>query len=91
MIQDFFTGDEEEKCRERFIKSSAAYTVISYVLGVGDRHLDNLLMKSNGDFFHVDYGFMFGQDPTIDLNKLQVLDLKKQNKEMNKTKLTIFT
>ncbi|KAK8878156.1 hypothetical protein M9Y10_004920 [Tritrichomonas musculus] len=62
MIQDYFAGPEEE-CRERFIKSSAAYTVISYVLGVGDRHLDNLLMKSNGYFFHVDYGFMFGQDP----------------------------
>ena len=64
LIQNFFSKDEEEeKCRDRFIKSSAAYTVISYVLGVGDRHLDNLLMKSNGDFFHVDYGFMFGQDP----------------------------
>lgn len=62
MIQDYFDENEEE-CRDRFIKSSAAYTVISYVLGVGDRHLDNLLMKSSGHFFHVDYGFMFGQDP----------------------------
>ena len=62
-IEDFFDVQTKEICRERFVRSSAAYTVISYVLGVGDRHLDNLLMTSSGNFFHVDFGFMFGQDP----------------------------
>ena len=62
-IEDFFDVPTKEICREKFVRSSAAYTVISYVLGVGDRHLDNLLMTSNGNFFHVDFGFMFGQDP----------------------------
>ncbi|KAH0789037.1 phosphatidylinositol 3-kinase, root isoform isoform X1 [Histomonas meleagridis] len=62
-LEEFFDQENKEECRDRFIKSSAAYTVISYVLGVGDRHLDNLLMTSNGNFFHVDYGYLFGQDP----------------------------
>ena len=62
-IEDFFDPKCKEECRDRFIKSSAAYIVISYVLGVGDRHLDNLLMTSKGNFFHVDFGYLFGQDP----------------------------
>jgi phosphatidylinositol kinase/protein kinase (PI-3 family) len=62
-IEGFFDENTKSKCRSRFIQSSAAYTVISYVLGVGDRHLDNLLMTKKGKFFHVDFGFMFGQDP----------------------------
>jgi phosphatidylinositol 3-kinase len=48
---------------DTFLRSCAGYSVITYVLGVGDRHLDNLLMKSSGEFMHVDFGYMFGRDP----------------------------
>jgi phosphatidylinositol kinase/protein kinase (PI-3 family) len=52
-----------ENTMDIFIKSSAGYSVITYLLGVGDRHLDNLMLTPSGHFFHVDYGFLFGRDP----------------------------
>jgi Phosphatidylinositol 3- and 4-kinase len=48
---------------DTYVKSSAGYSVITYVLGVGDRHLDNLLLHHSGALFHCDYSFILGRDP----------------------------
>uniref|UniRef100_A0A7R9WKA5 PI3K/PI4K catalytic domain-containing protein n=1 Tax=Pseudictyota dubia TaxID=2749911 RepID=A0A7R9WKA5_9STRA len=48
---------------DNYVKSCAGYSVITYLLGVGDRHLDNLLLHANGHFLHCDYSFILGQDP----------------------------
>ncbi|KAF9968449.1 Phosphatidylinositol (PI) 3-kinase [Mortierella alpina] len=48
---------------DAYVKSCAGYCVIMYLLGVGDRHLDNLLLSPNGNIFHVDFGFILGRDP----------------------------
>ncbi|KAF2203506.1 phosphatidylinositol 3-kinase-like protein [Delitschia confertaspora ATCC 74209] len=52
-----------KEAMDTYIKSCAGYCVITYLLGVGDRHLDNLLISPSGHFFHVDFGYILGRDP----------------------------
>jgi len=48
---------------DNYIKSCAGYCVVTYLLGVGDRHLENVLLSPAGFLFHIDFGYILGRDP----------------------------
>jgi len=53
----------KREAMDAFTKSMAGYAVITYLLGVGDRHLGNLMMLPDGRMCHIDFGYIFGDDP----------------------------
>jgi phosphatidylinositol 4-kinase len=46
-----------------FVRSTAAYAVVCYLMWIKDRHNGNLLVDNQGHVVHIDYGFILGISP----------------------------
>lgn len=60
------TAAEWRQMVRNYSLSLAVMSVIGYVIGLGDRHLDNILIElSTGEIVHIDYNVCFEKGHTL--------------------------
>ena len=57
------SGQDFKRAQNNFMHSLVGYSLVSYLLGLKDRHNGNIMINTKGQLIHIDFGFAFGMAP----------------------------
>lgn len=60
--------------RENIVVSCVGACLLAFTMGLGDRHLENIMVCPDGSLTHVDFGYVLGEDPKHVSTPMRITD-----------------